>query len=251
MSAPSADPPQKPSWTVSQELAWVFAAGLAGAIGAWALVAENSRRPHRTIDSQNDAKHQALAVTNYHMGHDAFPPYGGDAALDAPPVAWMTAILPQMDERALHSRIDFQKPFDAPANAAVFSKVVRSYTSPFVGDAPLPSGLAPAHYAGNELVFVPGLTLDAIGQADGLTQTIMLAEVNAATGAPTAWGDPDNLRSAAAPTNGPTGFGANGPGGGVVGFCDGRVTNFNPDMDPAVLAALGTPDGGEAIDAEF
>ncbi|MFH5804542.1 DUF1559 domain-containing protein [Alienimonas sp. DA493] len=255
MTAPPAEPPPKQPWTPLRILGWAVA-GLAGAtffnvmlLPLWGLSVQTRRiHSHATI-AQNDVKNQALAVTNYHTGHGAFPPHGGDADPDAPPVAWMTAILPMMDQRALHRSIDFTQPFDAPANAAAFSTAVRSYTSPYVGDAPLSSGLAPAHYAGNELVFLPDLTLDAVRQADGLTRTIMLAEVNAETGAPTAWGDPANLRSASAPINGPTGFGANSPGAIVVGFCDGRVTNFNSEIDPAVLAALGTPDGGETVSA--
>ena len=66
-----------------------------------------------------------------------------------------------------------------------------------------------------------------------------------------AWADPDNLRDAAA------GFGRGtdqfgGPDGGAafVVLCDGSVHRIDPSIDPQVFAALGTPDGGEAIGAE-
>ncbi|NNJ26447.1 DUF1559 domain-containing protein [Alienimonas chondri] len=203
----------------------------------------------KTLESQNNVKNQTLAVTNFATRHEGRLDPQGDAEPSAPPVSWMTAILLSMDERTLKDSIDYTQPFDASENAAAFATVVPPYTSPFVGDDLLPSGLAPAHYAGNVEVFVPDLTLDDIGNADGATQTLMLAEVNAATGSPTAWGNPANLRSAAAPLNGPTGFGANGPGQIVVGYCDGRATGINPDIDPAIFAALGTPDGGETVSA--
>ncbi|MEM9704067.1 MAG: DUF1559 domain-containing protein [Planctomycetota bacterium] len=207
----------------------------------------STRNKHsRSLESKNNVKHQALAVTNYYTRDGALPPHGKPPAPDAAPVSWMTAMLPMMDERRLYESIDFAEPFDAPANEAAFSKRIYSYVYPGE-DEHLANGLAAAHYAGNELVFVPDLTLDGIGQADGVTQTLMIGEVNVDTGVPTAWGNPSNLRSAASPINGPTGFGANGPGGIVVGFCDGRATLISADIDPAVFKALGTPDGGEEI----
>ena len=208
-----------------------------------------ARGAARSMESQNNVKMQSLAVTNYAtFAGGVFPPHGeADVDPDAPPVAWMTAMLPFMDERPVHRSIDFTKPFDAPENAAAFSFVVPSYTSPDAASDTVPGGLAAAHYAGNEEVFVPGLTLDKVSMADGVTNTLMIGEVNAASGAPAAWGDPANLRSAAAPLNGPTGFGANGSGGIVVAFADGRATQISPEIDPTVLKALGTPDGGERV----
>ena len=249
-----ADSPEKPPWTVRRVLLWAVA-GLVG-VTLWnvalvpmlTVVGGRSRTPHRTLEAQNDVKQLALAVTNSHAAHGAFPPHGDEVDPGAPPVAWMTAILPFMDERRLYRSVDFTKPFDAPENAEAFSTVVRSYTSPYADESPRPDGLAPAHYAGNAELFVPNLTLNDVDRADGLTQTLMLAEVNAASGAPPAWGDPTNLRSAAAPLNGPTGFGANGPGGSIiVAFADGRATLISPDIDPTLLKALGTPNGGETI----
>lgn len=232
----------------------VLCCGVGGLVSLLYPAVSGARAAARTLESQNNVKQQALAVTNAAtMSSGAFPstrPAEGDDPA-APPVSWMTEILPFMDQRVLYRNIDFARPFDAPANAAVFGVAVRGYESPDAAADVRPGGLAPAHYAGNRPLFSGDWTFDAVGEADGVTNTLMIGEVNAADGAPAAWGDPDNLRTADAPLNGPTGFGANGAGGKiVVAFADGRAALLNPDVDPAVLAALGTPDGGEAIGPE-
>ena len=246
------DPPAKKGmsgWAIAGIVVLCTVVPLGCVIGLLVPAVSSPRDAVRSLESQNNVKMQSLAVTNYAtFAGGVFPPHGeADADPDAPPVAWMTAMLPFMDQRAVHRSIDFTQPFDAPENATAFSHVVNSYTSPDAASDTLPGGLAAAHYAGNAEVFVPGLTLDQVSMADGVTNTLMIGEVNAAAGAPAAWGDPANLRSASAPLNGPTGFGANGSGGIVVAFADGRATRISPEIDPTVLKALGTPNGGERV----
>ena len=159
----------------------------------------------------------------------------------------MTAILPQMDERDIYESIDFARPFDDPANAAAFGTRVGSYVSPHVRPAPPVGGLSPAHWAGNRPMFAAGGGFDAV--PDGVSTTLLLAEVNAATGAPVAWGDPSNLRTADRSLDSPTGFGGNDLAGGlIVVLADGRAEWIQDTIDPAVFAALGTPDGGEVVE---
>ena len=205
----------------------------------------SGRTAARLLEAQNSVKNQALAATNYFTLHDFLPPYGHEPEGGAT-VSWMTAMLPQMDQRRLHDKIDFTEPFDAPANAAAFGTRVRSYLSPWAADDTRADGLAPAHWAGNRAVFQKPRSLDEF--PDGVTHTLLIGEVNAGAGRPAAWGDPANLRTAAVPLHTPVSFGGNGPGGIVViALADGRATYISETIDPAVFAALGTPDGGEPI----
>ena len=252
-------PREKPPWTPLRVLVW----GVAGFVGVTLLnlflldfLDHRSRsRYHRRSEALGDLKQQALAATNYYTVHGVLPPHGtGEPG--GPPVAWMTAMLPYMDERAVHESIDFAQPYTAPENAAAFGTEIRTLRSPHRRDHVRPDGLGAAHYAGNRPLFAPAGRLDAI--PDGVTYTLLIGEVNVAAGGSAAWGDPANLRSAAAAINTPVGFGGNGRGGNgrggngrggfVIVLADGRAEFINETIDPAVLAALGTPDGGEALD---
>ena len=82
---------------------------------------------------------------------------------------------------------------------------------------------------------------------DGTSNTLLAGEVNATTGAPAAWGDPDNLRDPGAPLNSPAGFGGNTPGQALLRTVDGAVHEVSTDIDPAVLRAPGAPNGGEPV----
>lgn len=84
---------------------------------------------------------------------------------------------------------------------------------------------------------------------DGLSETILLGE---AAGNYTAWGSPTNWRD---PSLGlgqsPDGFG--GPWSGnvtIVTFGDNHVRILSNDIDPEVLRALSTPDGGETVNLD-
>ena len=232
-----------------------------GLVGSLFPAIGSARMAARRAQSQNNLKQIALAAHNFHSAHGALPPHvppdganlartdalpGGDPA--NPRMAWLTAALPYMDSSNLWSRVDPALAFDDPAAAGVYGTRVPYYLSPTAPDDARPDGLAPAHYAGNALVLGEGLPGDLRGMTDGTTSTILAGEVNADTGSPAAWGDPDNLRDTADGINTPAGFGASWPGGAQFAFGDGSVSFISESIDPAVLKALGTPDGGETVD---
>ena len=236
-------------WTGLHALKWGFGALLLATVCNGCLLvlfglSDGRRAPTRRTEALNDVKNLALATTNYWWPDHAMPPHGEPAG--PPAVSWMTAILPQMDEAELYASIDFDRPFDHPANAAAFATRVSTYSSPHVRPTSMIGGLYPAHWAGNRPLFAAGGGFEAV--PDGVSNTLLIGEVNAATGVPTAWGDPANLRTADGPLDSPTGFGGNGRGGFVAAMADGRAKFINDGIDPAVLAALGTPDGGETVD---
>ena len=244
-------------WTPLRILIWAAVAGFAVLVADLILFEiVQGRRRHvvsRRLEAHNDGRNLGLAAINYERLNYVLPPFlYGDTAQSvgrdgAPPVAWTTAILPYLDQTPVHEQIDFDKPYDHPANIAAFSTDLRLYRSPHVKKPPAVAGLAPAHWAGNRLVLETPHA--SAGLPDGAGQTLLIGEVNAVTGRPAAWGDPANLRTTSGPLNSPTGFGGNGPDGEVIVVsADGRARFISETIDPAVFAALGTPNGGEPVD---
>ncbi|NNJ26445.1 DUF1559 domain-containing protein [Alienimonas chondri] len=219
---------------------------------------QQAREAARRSQSQNNLKEMGLAGHNFHSVYKAFPPHasGGTNLAQAenpanPRMSWMTASLPFMDQTALWGRVDPSVRFDDPAAASVYETRVESFLTPAA--APPEGGLAPAHYAGNVHLLGPTFSGAIRDITDGAASTIYAGEIDPINGSPAAWGDPNNLRDPADGLNVPGGFGATWAGGdaqrgGVqMVFADGSVSFVSNNIDPAVLAALGTPDGGEAV----
>ncbi|HBL48512.1 MAG TPA: hypothetical protein DDZ90_34530, partial [Planctomycetaceae bacterium] len=110
------------------------------------------------------------------------------------------------------------------------------------GDA---TGYKPAHYAANSRVLSANSGMDLRKIKDGTSYTILAGEVRSGI---KAWGDPTNFRD---PTEGinrnPRGFGSPFTGGAHVLMGDGSVRFLSEDIDPDILKALSTPQGGEPV----
>ncbi|QDT15405.1 DUF1559 domain-containing protein [Alienimonas californiensis] len=232
-----------------------------GILGSLLLPAvQQAREAARRSQDQNNLKQIGLAGHNFHSTHGAFPPHTrpdgvnlarvpGSGSPDNPRMAWMTAMLPYIDRGDVWSRVDPSVPFDDPAAAPVYETQIPVYLSPAA--APPEGGLAPAHYAGNVQVLAEdhsGMIRDI---TDGISTTIYAGDVDPLNGNPAAWGDPDNLRDPADGLNVPGGFGATWPGGVQFVMGDGSVQFISESIDPAVLEALATPDGGESVTGGF
>ena len=223
---------------------------------------QQAREAARLARSQNNLKQIGLALHNYHSTYGTFPSQprgfeyaGGDvepALAAAERAAWMTALLPFADRTDLWNEVsrpeNMNVPFDDPAVAEIYGARVQTYLRSGHEEATIPSGLGPAHFAGNALVLGTRQEFGFRDMTDGTVNTVLAGEVNVDTGAPAAWGDPANVRLTTAPLNSPTGFGGNSPGRMLVVMADGSVRMLSLTVDPAVLEALGTPSGGEPVD---
>ena len=235
--------------TVALFAAGVAATGFGHQLG-WLLrspvpLTERSN-PARRSQSQNNLKQIGLAVHNYHADFDRLPAGGTFAPSGRGRHGWTTRALPYLDERDLFDAVNWDQPWDAPANRPIFIEPLPSLRSPY-RDLPAEdaSGYALAHYAGNARVLTDGAGLRLDDIEDGAAQTLLAGEVAAGF---LPWGHPANARDPAVGLNRPAGFG--GPrGSGVTqaAMADGSVRALSPDLDPAVLKALATPAGGEAV----
>ena len=220
------------------------------AIGAALLLpaVSQARQAARRTQSKNNLKQIAIAMHNYHDVFNQFPPGGIYTSKQEPYNAWMTSLLPYIDQAAVYNTIDFDQPWTSPKNQPAFKIVIPHYLNPNVGpENATVSGFGAAHYAGNSQLLLNNGSVKIREITDGTSNTIMAGEVG---GSFMAWGDPENRRD---PANGfgtaPNQFGVAGPGIGGVQMCltDGSVRFVSENIDPQVLKALATPAGGETI----
>jgi hypothetical protein len=198
------------------------------------------------VHSLNNLKQIGLGLLEYQEKHQTLPPACAIDGVGRPQHGWMAAILPFVKEQELFDRIDFSVPWDDPSNAPAYRTVVTSFSNFQVDRVKNADGYALSYYAGNALVLsgtIPRRTRDF---ADGAGNTILAGEVITRL---KPWGDPINWRD---PTLGlnrdPGGFGGRAPGGVTFLMADGSARFIKDSINPRVLAAISTPDGGERIE---
>lgn len=201
----------------------------------------------RRMTSSNNLKQLTLATHNYHDEKSRFPQSTFDVS-GRPTHSWITALLPFIEQERLYDTIDFDKPWDDPAQRDAFATRLEGLQNPGLGYSRNENGPAPSHYAANGRVIGHRGRMRFEDLKDGTSQTILYGEV---THRIPAWGDPLNWRDPAAGINqSPSGFGSPYPGGGQFAFADGSVRFLPEDIDPEVLRALSTPAGGETVDRD-
>src|SRR5262249_54972066 len=157
--------------------------------------------------------------------------------------SWETYLLPYLIYSA---KIDFNKPWNHPANEAFFKCVIPELINPALAGQELKdaNGFGLSHYAGNSHVLGANHGFEVREITDGTSTTLLSGEVHAAF---QPWGHPVNYRDPAKGINrSPHGFG--GPpasGGTLFVMADGSVRFISERVSPDVLRALSTPNGGE------
>ena len=229
---------------------WAFGIVVAIGLGAWWLLTPALYTPtihYHLRESRNNLHNLAIALHNYHDSYDTFPA-GGTTSHDGRPYhSWQTVILPYIDKQPWHSDVNFDHPWDDPVNQAFFERTIPIYMNPVVVEAETVGGYGISHYAASIRLLATDSYIPIQAITDGTSNTLMVGEVAAGF---KAWGDPTNLRD---PAEGigreENQFGRPDDLPVLFVFGDGAVRSVSPDVDPAVLRALSTPDGGEDIDA--
>jgi hypothetical protein len=234
-----------------------FVAGIA-AVGVAHQLAWLVRSPQPLLDtgpreaslrtqSMNNLKQQALAFHSHYDKHGYAPKAGSFDEEGRGLHGWLTFLLPSLEQQQLYDSIQLDRPWSDPVNAETFRTAVPGYQFPRAPQK-TPNGYATAHYALNSHLVRPGQPIQLLGPPDGAANTILAGEV--IENAP-AWGHHANWRDPALGINhSAQGFGSPSVGGASFSFADGSVKFLNDDIDPQVLRALSTPDGGEPVDAE-
>jgi prepilin-type processing-associated H-X9-DG protein len=249
----------RPRWTLALGvlLVLIFVAGLSAAgiahqVG-WLLTSEeplvqsDSGAMSRAI-STNNLRQIGLGLDGYHEAHQSFPPAGRFDVVGRPLHGWQAILLPFIERKDFHDRIDFGIPWDHPRNAPAFRTELPVYRIPAIRERSDGAGYALSHYAGNAHVLGGDIPRSLAEVTDGTATTIIAGEV---AGDFKPWGYPVNWRDPALGINrSPEGFGGPSPGGANFLFMDGSVHFLKNHIDPQVLKSLGTPAGGEPVSSD-
>ena len=210
------------------------------------------RRQAAQTNSLNYVKIQGLSALNYQSVYKQLPA-GGTFSNDGRGLhGWQIRILPFIESSPflgdLYTHVNFELPWDHPANSNTFRHVIPFFQYSYV-DLPQRDGAAFAlsHYAGNVRVMGGGRPLNLDKDfPDGSSNTLLLGE---AAGNYRCWGHYANWRDPALGINTtPDGFGNPSPRGfACFVMADGSVRTLSNRTSPEVLKALSTPAGGEKL----
>lgn len=200
------------------------------------------------MKSINNLKQMALGVHEYHDQYHALPNGAAVRADGSLGPSWATLILPFIEHEDIYASIQPEESWRSEANRAAYTQEpVNYFADPSLRRQNLPShdadGYALCDYAANERVLAAGsvMTLDEI--TDGASNTLLFGEVRENR---RPWGDPVNARDPFLGINRHRlGFGPYHPGGADFALCDASVRFLSEKIDPKILNALATPNGGE------
>jgi prepilin-type processing-associated H-X9-DG protein len=210
-----------------------------------------AREAARRIQCNNNLKQIALAMHNYATVHKCFPPAYVADKNGKPMHSWRVLILPYLEQQGLSSQYRFDEPWNSPNNKRVADTMMKVFHCP---DRPHASDPFTTDY-----MMVVGRHTISDGPhgrkfaeiTDGTSNTIMVVEVDNST---TPWAEPKDLKfdDIDFKINGTRrqGIGSDHPGGINAAFCDGSVRFLRDSINPQLVKAMLTIDGGEQIPAE-
>lgn len=240
----------------------VFASLLALGLLMTALLpaVPQAREAARRSQCKNNLKQIGLALHNFVDEHGEFP----HASAGNPTVSWRVQILPHFDQHNLFEKYDQKTPWDSETNDPIARTQVSGMSCP--------SRRTPSNGASEDgriftdytMLTGPGTISDHFeprnpaGIKDGASNTLAVVE---AAGLNIIWTEPRD----ASVNREPLGINFKGKGnydspglmsswhvgGAQATFADGSVRFINQDIDPAVLKALTTVDGGEQLPQSY
>jgi prepilin-type N-terminal cleavage/methylation domain-containing protein/prepilin-type processing-associated H-X9-DG protein len=226
------------------------------------------RDPANRMSCQNNLHQMALALANYESSYGKFPTGCiGPGEKPEERLSWMVALLPYMEQDPLYKQIDVKKGYaqdlqavqtrmkgyqcpglqpDVEANTAGFTTYIA------LSGIGLDAATQPVGTAGNGFMGYDRLTKYSMIK-DGSSNTISLVETRSSLG-PWARGGSSNVRGfdpADLPFCGDQRPFGGHQGGMNTAFADGSAHLISSSINPDVLSALITIDGGEKITAEM
>jgi len=197
------------------------------------------RQSAERASSANNLKQIGLALHNYHDVHKAFPAQASYSKDGKPLLSWRVQILPYIEQDALYKEFHLDEPWDSAHNKKLIARMPATYRS----SAKLAAG-GKTTYLGisGEHAMFPGRKPVAIREVtDGTSNTLFVVDASDAHGVP--WTKPEDFQYD--PDHPLDGLVGHFPHGFNALFVDGSVHFLRDKIDPKVLRALFTRDGGE------
>jgi Protein of unknown function (DUF1559) len=245
------DPIEKPRMNI-----WLVAMFLGVVVLLWVVrptIDSGNTKIARRSEALSKLQKIGLATQNYASEHDGvLPPAALVVHAGMENFGWSVSLLPFLEQTNLYEQLDLEKAWNDPANREPASVKLRIFLNPRVKGPTEESGYSLLHYAANSQVFRPGKpwSIDEISVKDGSTNTIFYGEIGNHF---RPWAAPGSLRDPAAGLgDGPNQFGIK-EGDGLVCFAfgDGSARPISRDIDPKILKAMATPDGGEVVPQDW
>lgn len=198
--------------------------------------------------SQNNLKCIGLSVHDYANENDhALPPHAIPGSEGSPNFGWATSLLSFLEQTNLYEHLELEKPWEDPVNQEHTSRRIEIFLNPRVDGPTEEHGYALLHYAVNSQLVRPdkSWSLDEISDKDGLGNTILCGEISSRF---RPWAAPGSRRDPAEGIgDGPAQFGIKDSPLVLFAFADGSSKVIGNDIDPKILKAWATPDGGEMM----
>jgi len=208
----------------------------------WARV--NKARFTNENQEMNALKWIAIAMQSYEREHGHFPPPVVTDRTGRPLYSWRVALLPYLDEKAMHERFHLDEPWDSEHNRRFVQQMPDVYKSSGVD---LPAGHTRFLVLRGEGTVFPGgqQKISVRDIPDGTRDTVMA--VTASPDAAVPWTKPQDI--AFEPKKPTQNLANNQPGDNFsVIFCDGHGRWFSAQVAGDIVRAIASRNGGERVD---
>jgi len=202
-----------------------------------------AREAARRMACSNNMNQIVLAMHNYEATYKCFPPAFTTDANGKPLHSWRTLLLPYMEQSALYTQIDLNKPWDDPVNLPFSQVVIPTYACPS-GHTDSPEKTYYQVIVDPSGIFNGPSSCNLGSITDGTSNTLLVVETDSQDAIP--WMAPDD-------TDLPT-FLARGQsssshhtGGGNVALADGSVVFLSNTIDPKMATSMVTKAGNEIV----
>jgi len=228
-----------------------------GSIGASAPISvalllpavQAAREAARRTQSMNNMKRILLACHNYHDVFNGLPPAYNVDEEKKPLLSWRVHILPFVEQQQLYDQFHLDEPWDSEHNKKLIAQMPPVYRSPrSAADPTMTTYLTPRSETS---AFAPDPNLKAGDRRgnnfakilDGTSNTIAVVEVD--DDHAVIWTKPDDYEyTDEDPLQALRNTWRNVF---LAGMCDGSVQAISSTINPDVLKALFTRNGGEAV----
>jgi hypothetical protein len=188
----------------------------------------------------NNMKQTVIGLHNYNDGHQGLPgPYAAKRnGKPNPGLSWRVEILPYIEQEPLYRRFNPDQSWDSPANKPASDAVVVTYLSssdPPDNQTRFRAFVGPGTAFEDDTVGIPR------GFPDGTSNTLLFVE----TADKVPWASPQDIPYQ--PGGALPALGHPGRSTFIAAMADGSVMMLNKNISPAVLHAIITRNGNEAL----